>query len=179
MIANSFMRYPIRQVAFYVDDVRQAAEAHAAAFGSGPYFVMDHIPMSLARYRGQPGEFDHTSAYGQWGDVMIEMVQVHSRGPSVFSEMYPNGGPGFHHIALIVDNLAAAMREFELAGFAEGFYGEVQPGAGFAMMDATKQFGHFVELYEPSPPLLSVYHRVENAALNFNGTDTVRDFSLV
>lgn len=179
MPAKTFMRYPIRQVAYYVPDAREAARAHSAAFGSGPYFVMDNIPMSLARHRGKPGVFDHTSAYGQWGDVMVEMVQVNSKEPSVFTDLYPNGGPGFHHVALIVDNLPAAMKEFEEAGFPEGFYGEVQPGAGFAMMDATKQFGHFVELYEPTPPLLGVYHKVESAAQNFDGTDVIRSFSLV
>ena len=46
------------------------------------------------------------------------------------------------------------------------------------MMDAVKQFGHFIELYEPSPPLLGVYHLVENAAENFNGTNPVRNFAL-
>src|ERR1700675_3400532 len=119
MSSKTFMRYPIRQLAYYVPDARKAAEQHAAVFGSGPYFVMDHIPMCLARYRGQPGVFDHTSAYGQWGDVMIEMVQVHSKEPSVFSDLYPHGGPGFHHIALIVDSLQATMKEFEAADFPE------------------------------------------------------------
>lgn len=177
MIGGTFMKYPIRQVAYYVPDARAAAEAHAAAFGSGPYYVAEHIPMHMARYRGQPGVFDHTSAYGQWGDVMIEMVQVNSKEPSVFTDLYPDGGPGFHHIALIVDDLQATMRQFEAAGYPEGFYGEVMPGAGFAMMDATKQFGHFVELYEPTPPLLGVYHLVKNASLTFDGTNVCRDFA--
>lgn len=179
MIGKTFMRYPVRQIAFYVPDAREAARAHAEAFGSGPYYVAEHIPMSLARYRGKPGVFDHSSAYGQWGEVMVEMVQVHSKEPSVFSDLYPDGRTGFHHIALIVDNLADAMKRFEAAGFAEAFYGEVAPGAGFAMMDAVERFGHFIELYEPSPPLLAVYHRVENAAINFDGSDPVRDFALV
>ncbi len=174
----TFMKYPIRQVAYYVPDAREAAKAHSAAFGSGPFFVADHIPMSLARYRGKPGVFDHTSAYGQCGDVMIEMVQVNSAEPSVFSDLYPDGGPGFHHVALIVDNLAETMRRFEREGFEEGFYGEVMPGAGFAMMDATRQFGHFIELYEPSPPLLGVYHLVKNASLTFDGSNICRDFAL-
>lgn len=179
MISTTFMCHPVRQIAYYVPDARRAAIEHSSAFGSGPYFVMDNIPMSLARYRGEIGVFDHTSAYGQWGDVMVEMVQVNSREPSVFTDLYPNGGPGFHHVALIVDNLQATMREFEAKGFPEGFYGEVQPGAAFAMMDATKHFGHFVELYEPSAPLLKVYHNVRAASLSFAGDDVIREFSLL
>ena len=178
MNSGTFMRYPIRQVAYYVPDAREAARAHSQAFGSGPYFVADHIPLSLARYRGEPGVFDHTSAYGQWGDVMIEMVQVNSQEASVFSDLYPRGGPGFHHIALIVDDLAETMKSFQAMGFEEGFYGEVAPGAGFAMMDATRQFGHFIELYEPQPMLLGVYHLVRSASINFDGTNVIREFAL-
>ncbi|WP_336968228.1 hypothetical protein [Sphingobium aromaticiconvertens] len=54
--------------------------------------------------------------------------QVNSKEPSVFTDLYPNGGPGFHHVALIVDNLQATMKEFEEKGLEEGFYGEVTPG---------------------------------------------------
>lgn len=177
MTGKTFLRHPIRQIAFYVPDAREAARRHAETFGSGPYYVAEHIPLSTARYRGQAGVFDHTSAYGQWGDVMVEMVQVHSTEPSVFHDLYPNGGTGFHHIALIVDNLADEMKRFEAMGFAEGFYGEVGPGAGFAMMDAVEQFGHFIELYEPSAPLLGVYHLVKSASMNFDGSNPVRDFA--
>jgi hypothetical protein len=178
MSAGQFRKYPIQQVAYYVPDARAAAKTHSANFGSGPYFVADHIPISLCRYRGKPGVFDHTSAYGQWGDVMIEFVQVHGKEPSVFSDLHPNGGPAFHHVALIVDNLQSTMREFEAAGYKEGMYAEVVPGAGFAMMDATHELGYFIELYEPTPPLLGVYHLVKNASYNFDGTNVCRNFSL-
>ena len=64
MSQRTFRKYPVRQVAYYVPDVREAAKAHSANFGSGPFFVAEHIPISLCRYRGKPGVFDHTSAYG-------------------------------------------------------------------------------------------------------------------
>ncbi len=171
-----FLGHPIRQVAYLVDDIRTAAKAHSEAFGSGPFFVKEHIELCTARYRGQPGTLDHSSAYGQWGDVMIELVAVHGDAPSVFSDLLPGGRPGFHHVALIVDDLPSAMAEFEAKGMAEGFYGEVAPGVGFAMMDATASFGHFVELYEGSPVLLGIYEHVRNAAQGFDGTDRVREF---
>src|SRR5277367_6191839 len=126
-------RRPVQQVAFFVPDVTSAARRHATLFGSGPYFLAEHIPLCLCEYRGQPAELDHTSAYGQWGEVMIEMVQQNNPGPSVFRDLYPSGGQGMHHIALIVDDMRAVMREFNEAGYATGLYAEVMPGAGFAM----------------------------------------------
>lgn len=43
---------PIRQVAFFVEDVRASARAHHAAYGSGPFFVADNIPLARAVHRG-------------------------------------------------------------------------------------------------------------------------------
>jgi hypothetical protein len=164
---------PIRQIAYFVPDVRAAALAHSKLFGSGPYFVVDNIPLCTCRYRGQPGALDHSSAYGQWGEVMIEFVQQNNSGPSVFRDMYPNGG-GMHHVALIVDDLDASISAYEKAGFETGLYAEVVPGAGFAMMDCVAAYGHFVEMYEPTPMLLGVYDKVRTAARDFIGQDILR-----
>lgn len=174
---NNFGKHPVRQIAYFVADVEAAARRHSTLFGSGPYFVAHNIPLTTCHYRGQPAELDHSSAYGQWGDVMIEFVQQNNPGPSVFRDIYPNG-QGFHHIALIVDSLEQTRRQFETAGYATALYAEVGPGAGFAMMDCVADYGHFVELYEPSPPLLAVYDTVKSAAANFDGTDVIRYFSV-
>ncbi|MET0545365.1 MAG: VOC family protein [Caulobacterales bacterium] len=168
---------PVRQIAYFVPDAREAAIKHSALFGSGPYFVADNIPLCLCEYRGQPGKLDHTSAYGQWGEVMVEMVQQNNPDPSVFYDMYKPGESGVHHVALIVDDMKAAMRDYNNAGFETGLYAEVMPGAGFAMMDCRKTYGHFVELYEPTPPLLGVYKLVKDSAVGFDGTDVIRPFS--
>ena len=52
------MALPIRQIAYFVPDVRVAAARHAALFGSGPYFVAEHIPLRKALYRGREGRLD-------------------------------------------------------------------------------------------------------------------------
>lgn len=168
-----------RQIAYFVPDAAAAARAHSAMFGSGPYYVAEHIPLSLSRYRGQDAELDHTSAYGQWGEVMIEFVQQNNDGPSVFRDMYlAGGGQGFHHVALIVDNLPASMAAFEAAGHATGLYAEVSPGVGFAMMDCRETLGHFIELYEPTEALRMVYGLVRSAAQDWDGSDPIRSFAI-
>jgi hypothetical protein len=173
-----FSHHPIRQIAFFVPDVKIAARRHAAMFGSGPYYVAEHIPLTVCEYRGQAAELDHSSAYGQWGEVMVEMVQQNNPGPSVFRDMYPDGGQGVHHVALIVDDIQAVMKDFNLAGYETALYAEVMPGAGFAMMDCVRDYGHFVELYEPSEALLGVYSLVRGAAENWDGSEIIRSFSL-
>ncbi|MGK2908271.1 MAG: VOC family protein [Sphingobium sp.] len=174
----TLIRTPIRQIAYFVPDVKAAAMAHVSAFGSGPYYLSEHIPLSLCRHRGQPAELDHSSAYGQWGEVMVEFVQQNDGGPSVFHDLYPDGGQGMHHVALIVDDMQAEMARFEAAGHTTALYAEVHSGAGFAMMDCVATLGHFVELYEPTPVLLGVYDLVRSAAKDFDGSNPLRPFAI-
>jgi catechol 2,3-dioxygenase-like lactoylglutathione lyase family enzyme len=167
----------IRQVAYFVQDAERSARKHHAIHGSGPFFIVPNIPLSMCLHYGEPARFDHTSAYGQWGDVMIEFVQQNSAEPSCFTDLYPDGRQGFHHVAVFVDDLPAAMRGFEEKGHSAALYAEVPAGQAFAMMDCVADLGHFVELYEPTEGLLGFYAHVRESAFGWNGTDPVRSFS--
>lgn len=170
--------HPIRQIAYFVQNVRAAAARHSALYGSGPYFVADHIALRRADYRGTPGALDHSSAYGQWGEVMVEFVQQNDDGPSVFRDLYPDGGEGMHHIALIVDDLAEARGRFEADGLTCALHAEMMDGFTFLMMDGVARYGHFIELYEGTPQLAGFYDFVAQAARNWDGRDPVRAISL-
>ena len=170
--------YPVRQIAYFVPDVREAAQRHHALYGSGPYFVADNIPLARVLYRGAEAELDHSSAYGQWGDLMIEFVQQNNPGPSVFHDVWPDGGEGMHHVALIVDDLAAARAHFEKQGMACALYAEMMDGFAFIMMDAVARYGHMIEIYEGTPTLTGFYGMVRKASVGFDGTDLIRSIRL-
>jgi len=178
-MAALFLQQPVRQVAYFVPDVIAAAQAHSTLFGSGPFFVAEHIPLTLCRHRARPAELDHTSAYGQWGEVMIEFVQQNNPGPSAFHDLYPEGSgrSGFHHIALIVDDLQAARREFSDSGLTEALYAEMSDGFAFVMVDDVARHGHMIELYEGVSALTSFYTMVKDAAKGFDGADPIRPIS--
>ena len=46
------------------------------------------------------------------------------------------------------------------------------------MIDALRDYGHFVELYEPTPMLLGVYDLVRRSAIGFEGDDLIRSFKI-
>jgi catechol 2,3-dioxygenase-like lactoylglutathione lyase family enzyme len=171
-------RYPVRQIAYVVDDVRAAALAHHRLYGSGPFFVADHIPVRLALHRGREGRFDHSSAYGQWGNQMIEFMCQHDDAPSAVRDLYAPGEEGFHHVAIIVDDLARARADFAAEGFVEALYAEMNDGFAFVMMDAVARYGHMIELYEGVPALTGFYDFVADAARGFDGSDPVRTISM-
>ena len=81
-------------------------------FGAGPFLVSDNIQLAWAELRGIAGNFVHTSAYGQWGDVMMELVQQDSEGPSPFRDMFEPGQQGIHHVAVMVDSMKDAYEHF-------------------------------------------------------------------
>lgn len=167
---------PIRQIAYFVKDIEASARAHSREFGSGPYFIAHHIPLINVLYRGQLTSLDHSSAYGQWGDLMVEFVQQNDALPSAFHDMYPkhSGRCGMHHVALIVDDLLAARLHFKECGFDEAMYAEMNDGFVFVMVDTQSHYGHMIELYERAESLTGFYAMVKNAALNFDGTHAIR-----
>ena len=159
----------IRQIAYFVADVRAAARAHSALFGSGPYFVADNIPLASATYRGAPCELDHSSAYGQWGEVMIEFCQQNNPGPSAFHDLYPEGSgrEGLHHVALFVDDIDAAVARFGEEGMEVAFEGRMRDGFRYVFIDALAVHGHMIELYQPTETLTGFYAMVRDAAGDF------------
>ena len=167
------MNLPVRQVAYFCEDVRTSALAHHALYGSGPYFVAEHIPLARALHRETERVLDHTSAYGQWGGVMIEFVQQNNPGPSAFHDLYPEGSGrwGLHHTALFVDDVDAALARFADAGHPAALYAEMNDGFVFAFADTTATLGHMIELYAPVPSLTGFYAMVAKAAQTYRGGD--------
>ncbi len=159
------------QIAYGVDDVRGAA-ARWVARGVGPFFVSDHIAVRNVRVGGAASTFDHSSAYGQWGSVMVELICQHNHDDgSAEPFVVPHG---IHHVAHIVDDFAAAQRELIAAGRPEALYAETVTGMPFAMHDARLELGHHIEIYEGTDRLRGFYDMVRTASEDWDGTDPIR-----
>lgn len=166
----------VRQLAYAVADVDAAALAHHHRFGSGPFFVLRHVALKSSVHRGVEQAFDHSSAYGQWGGVMVELVQQHNPDPSAVHDMYPHGSgrEGLHHTALFVDDLGGAIARFEAQDMPLAQLSVTQTGTAFAFVDARASLGHMLELYEPTPQLVGFYDFVADAANGWDGRDPLR-----
>jgi hypothetical protein len=166
---GALTRPAVRQIAYFVADAAEAARAHHTAFGSGPYLLAEHIPLTRCLYRGREAEFDHTSAYGQWGDVMVEFVQQNNPGPSCCHDVYPEGSGryGIHHVALFVEDIDAEIARHAAAGHAVAMDASSTLGTRFVMVDTVARFGHMLELYHPHPGLAAFYARVAGMAGDF------------
>ncbi|SVC58497.1 uncharacterized protein METZ01_LOCUS311351, partial [marine metagenome] len=93
------LNYPVVQIAYFVNDSVVKAQKMAAQHGAGPFFLIEKIELAWGVHRGKEQKFLHTSAFGQWGNVMLELVQQDLEGPSPFRDMYAPGEEGIHHMA--------------------------------------------------------------------------------
>jgi hypothetical protein len=156
------------QIAYAVDDVDRAAASWVAR-GAGPFFVREHIEVTNVRIRGRAARFDHSSAYGQWGDLMVELIHQHDGGDDPVV-----GTAGIHHVAHFVDDFAAAAAHLADGGHDEILYAETVTGMPFAFHDGGHERGHLIEIYERTAPLARFYDMVRDAAAGWTGADPVR-----
>ena len=162
------------QIAYAVPDAQAAAGQWAAETGAGPFFLRRHIPVVDVIHRHRPAHFDHSSAYGQWGPVMVELVQDHGNGPSVVRDMYAADESGLHHLAFIAEDLDASVRSLLERGYEIAQSGRTPGGVEFHFVDTVATHGHMLELYPRSARLLAFFDMVRQASVGWNGSDPVR-----
>jgi hypothetical protein len=158
------------QVAYFVEDVVAAAEFWAREHGAGPFLVLENIPLQNVVYRGKPGELDHSSAYGQFGALMLELVQQNNDGPSAFRDVYPPGQFGLHHMARFAPDLEASLEKFSGLGHATAMTA-LAGDLAFAFVDTQSSLGHMLELYQDCEAIRGFYQLVAAAAETRDGKD--------
>lgn len=168
------------QIAYFVPDVRQAAMQHHQLHGSGPFYVAESIEFPICEYRGQPSEWDQSSSFGYWGDIMVEFMVQNKPGPSVLEDVtaLTNARAGLHHLAFYIDDPKAALAQFNRMGFETALYATLVNGIEVFMVDAIERYGHMIEFYEPTAELMEIHDFIRKASIGFDGTDPVRNFAI-
>jgi catechol 2,3-dioxygenase-like lactoylglutathione lyase family enzyme len=162
------------QLAYHVPSPGAAAQRAAKEHGWGPFFLMEHIPLAWARHRGREAAFDHSSAYGQAGDVMIEFICQHGDAPSALRDMYAEDASGIHHVATFVPDVRAAAAAYAANGYELALEARTSTGVEFTMVDTRSRFGHMLEIYEPGGGLEKFYEFVRKASVGWDGRDPLR-----
>jgi hypothetical protein len=163
------------QMAYHVPDAAAAARHYSAQMGWGPFFLLEHIALAKSLHRGCPARFDHTSAYGQAGELMVEFIMQHDDAPSALRDLFGANETGIHHVACFVPSLTDALEKYRRKGFEVALEARTVAGdVDFAMIDTSSALGHMLELYEETTALQRFYAHVRRAAHAWDGTDPVR-----
>jgi hypothetical protein len=170
-------RKRILQTSFVVKDIHESIQAFLDLLEIGPWFVFEHYPMPVLKYRDGPTTIDFTVAAAFSGAMMFELVQQHDDRPSAYRDVVSTRGYGFHHLALPsydYDRDLAAYRKLGFAIANEGTAPADHGGGRAAYIDTTSKLPGMIELMEIVPSLTASLSDMEAAAANWDGSDPVR-----
>lgn len=160
----------IVQYAYTVPDVETAVDRYVEAFGVGPWYIRGPFTPASARYRGAPSSPRLTLARAFAGDSMIELIQQHDDGPSVYRETVAERGHGFHHWAVGSVDVAADVARWVDGGGTVAFEDVNPSGARIVYIDTGGELPGMVEIIEMTPSMQESYRRLHASSLDWDGT---------
>ena len=166
----------IIQMAWVVTDLEAAARKFSTAYGAGPFVFNRHISLDNPSHRGQPVRTDFSTCILQAGDIQIELIEQHDDTASVYRDLYAKGQEGFHHVAVIVPDVAAEVARYQALGFAVASAGQFGT-TDFAYIDTVSATGHMVEVLGDNDGLRRFFGSVRRAAENWDGLDPIKIMS--
>ena len=128
-----------------------------------------------ARYRGEYTGLTITLARAFSGTAMIELIQQHDDGPSVYRETIDRQGYGLHHWAITTLDADAEIARFSRRGYPVVFEDVVPSGARVVYVDATAELPGMIEILEMNEIQEQLYTGFYRAAAAWDGTDPIRE----
>lgn len=155
-----------------IDSLNNHCLKWAEAHGAGPFWVIENLKPEGVTYKGKPCELDMTFAFAQAGDAQIEFMVQHNTGPSTFRDMFAEDEEGFHHWAIFVPNYEEEYIRLTGLGYEETT--AFSTSARVAFLDAEKDLGGHIELYEENPGTQAVFDLFIESHKNWDGKDPIR-----
>jgi methylmalonyl-CoA/ethylmalonyl-CoA epimerase len=142
----------VAQLCFITDDLERSSRWFADTFGlEMPPMIPASPPQEAqAEYLGRPAEVMCKTRHFMFSNIDLEFIEP-GEGPSTWRDWLERHGPGFHHVAFLVDGIS------EKAGYLTGKGHTLLQkgnftGGRYAYMDTEKELGAIVELLELGPP---------------------------
>jgi methylmalonyl-CoA/ethylmalonyl-CoA epimerase len=160
MAASSVLADNIGQIGYVVPEIHAAIRFFKEKLGVRNFLVKEDIAGQEQTYRGKPGHFRHSIAFGYAVNMQIELIQTLS-GPSTYSEFIEqNPRGGVHHLGIFVDDYDAAVADMNERGFdvvQTGRNGETR----FAYFDVDHPIGTLLEVVYLAAPIREAFARLK------------------
>lgn len=148
------------QICYVVENLEAACEKFHTMFGVGPFVGGGEVILDNHTYRGQPADpIVLRGVFVQSGDMNIELIELVSKGPSAFRDMYPGRQHGVHHAAIFCEDYAVSRDRFVAQGMPLASEFETAFGAKICYIDAREHTGHMFELYPENGIIREMYAR--------------------
>lgn len=136
----------INQIGVVVRDVEAAARFLHEKLGMGPFGILE-LNEATARYRDQDIRYRLKVGLCGLGPITLELIQV-VEGHPILKDYLPASGQGVHHLGIYVDDLDAAVAEWQAQGHRLLQRGSFMPGGGSAYLDTPDPAGILIELIQ-------------------------------
>jgi hypothetical protein len=168
---------PPMQTAFVTHDIHAAMRDQTRAIGAGPWFLREGGVFPRQTYRGQPVQTRLSIAMAYAGDMLIELIQQHDEGPSVYGDLLGRA-EGFHHFGIAVEDYAAACAAQAARGLSLVYEAEVAHGARVGYFERAG-LPFMVELIQMTPQSQAMFAGFREAHRGWDGTEPVRPLAPV
>lgn len=164
--------FVINQIGCVVPDLGKAIEGWVQ-LGVGPFLELHDAAIGDHVYRGSPSKPKVSAAFGQNGDLQIELIQPVNDDPSSYGDFLAQGRSGLQHVGWFCEDyegaLAAAAkegrRELEHGEFAGVRFCYYEPGAGNGVIS------ELIELNDVSREMFAL---IRQEAEQWDGTEPQR-----
>lgn len=163
----------IHHIGYVVDDLRSGAERFAATLGAGPFLGLEHIEFEEVTFQGEPAVYDHSSAFGQWGPIIVELTQAYDARPAGLADALVKPGAGIGHVAWLADSLEDEVARLRSLGLAPFHTGRAGP-ASVVWFHGGSLIGHPVEVLQRREELEGFYAMIREASVGWDGSDPLR-----
>ncbi|GIX48555.1 MAG: glyoxalase [Candidatus Tectimicrobiota bacterium] len=165
---------PVRQNGYVVRDIEAAMRHWSEVLGVGPWFYVEHLPLTDFRYRGQPSPVDISLALANSGDLQIELIQPRNDAPSMYRDFLAAGHEGLQHLGYGTTQFEADLARLQAAGYVVGQSGSVAGRGPFVYLLTEAHPGTVVELFDLSGARARIFARIAEAARHWDGRDPIR-----
>jgi hypothetical protein len=166
----------IRQAGYVVEDIDAALRHWTQVLGVGPFFRFS-LEFEHYAHRGRPSQPKLEMAFGNSGELQIELIQQVNREPSGYRAFLDAHGPGLQHVATWAERYDDELVRLGSLGYAVDTVCKIK-GRGRATLYQTEQHaGTLVEVMELLPITRERMETVRAAAQGWDGSLPIRTFT--
>ena len=165
----------LRQIGIVVRDVEAAMKHWVEVCGVGPWYYAEQLPVTAFGYRDQSFDGIHISvALANSGDVQLELIQQRCETPSMYRDFLGAGREGMQHWSSWPADYDEKLERALATGYSIGQHGD-SPRGRFVYLWEEGHPGTVIEMAEMTPARTRIFDGIRAAAVDWDGSDPIRD----
>jgi hypothetical protein len=162
---------------YTVASIPEAVRYWSSVFGAGPFLLIEKMQLDSVSHHGESCTFVHSAAFGQWGNLAIELMQIYECSPpSLAQRFFPGPMPLVNHVAFLSPEPEADSARLDEMGCRQFMHSRIGPVEA-RLHDATHTIGCAVEIHRQNDFIEGFFTHVRDIARGWDGRDPLRPFS--